>query len=134
LDLLLVSPFVGLGDPEVNGHYHALMRPSARLQGRPGGQRSLGVNNAIADFAEAPAQRVAEKHLVPMPGPGNAGGSAASLQNETEAENGYCERPTPRERREERGGHTTFLEIPPELPDVRVNARDAFLPVHCGDH
>src|SRR5215831_19001496 len=31
---LLVRPFVGLGDPEVDGHDHALMWPPPRPQGR----------------------------------------------------------------------------------------------------
>jgi hypothetical protein len=118
----------------MDGHYHPLVWPSPRAQGCPGSQRSLGVNDAVVDFGEVSTQRIAKEHLMPMPMPDDAGGSAESRQNEAGAENGYRERPAPRERREKRGGHATTLEILPKLPDVCVNARDAFLSVHCGDH
>ena len=79
LDLLLVSPFIGLGDPEMNGHDHALMRPSPRTHGRPGFRRALGVDNAVADSGEASAQRVAEEHFMPVPIPHDASGPTALL-------------------------------------------------------
>ena len=111
----------------MNGHNHALVRPSPRAQGRPGGQRTLGVNDAVTDLGEASAQRLAEEHLMPVPVPGDASGSAAPLQSEAEAEDGYGERPAPREWRDERGSYPA-LKIPPKLLDMRVNARGAFLP------
>ena len=85
---LPVGLFVGLGDPEVNCHNHALVWPSPRAQGRPGVQRTLGVDDAVADLGEASAQRVAEEHLMPVPIPDDASGSAASLEYEAKAENG----------------------------------------------
>jgi hypothetical protein len=78
-DLIHVDPFVGLRDPEVNGHDHTLVRTSPRPQRRSCGQRALGIDDAVADFAEGPAQRIAEEYFVPMPVPGDASGSAASL-------------------------------------------------------
>src|SRR5262249_17779059 len=112
LDPLLVSPFVGLGDPEVNRHNHALVCSLPRAQGCSGGQWTLGVDDAVAGLGEASAQRVVEEHFMPVPIPGDASGSATSVEGEAEAENGCGERPTPRERCDERSGHTAFLKIP----------------------
>src|SRR5437879_2763556 len=47
LYLLLVGPFIRLGDSEVNGHYYTLVRPSPRTQSRPSGQWTLGIDNAV---------------------------------------------------------------------------------------
>jgi len=79
LDVLLIGPFVGLGDPEVNGHYYALVGSSPRTQGCPSGQRSLDVNDAVVSLGEAATQRDAEEHLVPMTKPDDTSGSADSL-------------------------------------------------------
>jgi hypothetical protein len=97
-------------------------------------KRPLGVNDAVADLCKTGAQSVAVEHLMPMTMPGDASGSTASRQNRARAENGYCECPTPREWSDQRSGHIAAFKKPPKLPDVRLNARDAFLSVHCGDH
>ena len=73
-DLLLVGPFVGLGDPEMNGHDHALVRPSPRAQRRPCGQRTLGIHDAVSGVGEGPAQCLAQEHFMPAPIPDDASG------------------------------------------------------------
>lgn len=111
-DQLLGGVFVGLRDPEVNRHHHGLVRPSPRPQRRPGGQRALGKDDAIADHAEALAQSVAKEHLMPVPVPGDVSRSAAPLKDKAaEAEDGDGERPAPRERCDKRSGLTARLEI-----------------------
>jgi hypothetical protein len=69
--------------------------PSPGAQGRPGVQWTLGIDDAVADLGEAPTQRVAKKHLMPVPIPGDACRSAASLQCAADSESGVRERPAP---------------------------------------
>ena len=115
-------------------HYYALVWSLPRTQGGPGGQRTLGVNDAVAGHRKAPAQRVAQEYLMPIPVPYDTGGSAYPPQNETRAENRYRERPPPREWRNKRGGHSVTLKILPKLPDMRVHTSDAFFSEHGSDH
>lgn len=111
-DLPLPGPFVCLGNPEVNCHDHTLVRSSACAQSRPGGQRILGVDDAVTGVGEMPPQRVAEEDLVPVPIPGNTRGPAASRYRETGTEyrDGQC--PAPRERCDKCAAGTAFAEMP----------------------
>ena len=134
-DLLLVGPFISLGDPEMNCHNHPLVWPSPNLQGRAGSQWILGIDDAVANFGKAAAQRFTKENLVPVPIPGDVSRPPVSLQPEaTEAENGYRQRPTPRERGDEHAGGTAFLKVPAHLPDVRVDTCDAVPSEDGGDH
>jgi hypothetical protein len=109
----------------VNSHYHPLVRTSSRAQRRSCGQRTLGIDDAVADFSQVPAQRLAKEHFVPVAVPGDTRGTAASSQRQPDTENGNGEHPSPRERCQER--RTGFRKIAAQLLDVRLNARAAFL-------
>src|SRR5438067_13527757 len=97
----------------MNGHDHTLVRPAPRAQRRPGSERILHVNHAVADLGEQAAERLAEEYFMPVQIPGKTGRRTAALQHErAEAENRVSQWPVPRERGDERTGCTAFLEIP----------------------
>ena len=129
LDLVLVSPLIGLRGLEVNRQHHALVRSPPRAQGGPGSQGILGVDDALAHASKAPAECLAQESLVPVPVPGDAGGPTASFQYEgPEGVDGVAQWLSPRERCDQRGGHAVPLQVLPQLLDVGVDARDASLP------
>ena len=129
-DLPLVGPLVGLGDPEVNCHNHALAWPSPRPQGRSGGQGILGIDDAVARLGETPAQRVAKEHLMPVSVPDDPGGTAAALDRQTHSEDGQGECPIPRVRIDHWGVHVVPAKIFTKLSNVRINAGDAVFSQH----
>jgi hypothetical protein len=94
-DLLFVGPFVGHRDPEVDRQNYALVSSLPCAQRRSGGQRVLGVDDAVTGLGEASPQRIVEEHFMPVPVPDNASWTAEWLEYEAEAENWYSQQPTP---------------------------------------
>jgi hypothetical protein len=118
----------------VDSHHHLLMRPSPSTQSRPSGERALGVNDAVADIGEVPLQSIAKEYFVPMPMPHDAGRFATSSQDDAQSKNRQGEPAAPRKRRDKCGAHAATVKILAELSDVRMNAGNAFLAVHCCDY
>lgn len=64
---------------------------------------------------------------MPVAVPPDVGGPAAALQKVPDAEDGFDERPTPREGRHEGGGLALTFKVLTQLPEMCVDAGDALL-------
>jgi hypothetical protein len=67
---------------------YALVSSLSCSERRPGSQGIVSEDYAFANLRKVSAQRVEQERLMPIPVPGGAGGTAESLQHETEAKNG----------------------------------------------